>query len=420
MRLPNLRFVLLWLTAGLWLPVLTAFLFAEENDSDAWSQYRGPNRNGISNTQNLATEWPQEGPKQLWKTAIGTGYSTIVVSGNKFYTMFAEDSTEFLACFSESNAAEIWRLPVGKMFTDEFGNGPRSTPAIGNEQVFALGSTGNFFAVDKNSGEILWEKSFPEEFDSKVPRRGFSTSPLVEDDMVIIETGGDEGEAISAFNKENGEMLWSTFDGSPGYSSPVAITINNSRQFIFRNFFRRDTSLKSHVFALSPAGDVIWQHESSGIVIAMPVVVEQDKIFISSSNENGTLFQVLQDESGGFSAKEIWSRPTLKNHFNSSIYHNGYLYGFSNATLKCIDAVTGKPQWAKRGLGKGSLVLADGRLVILSDKGKLVLAEASPERYNEISAFQALIGKSWTMPTVVGGKVYLRNLAEMACYDLRK
>ena len=243
------------------LPVTCILLFlfsititAGDDDFDNWEQYRGPNRDGVSNSKNLLDSWPDGGPKLQWKTSIGAGFSGIVVSEDKIYTMFAEDSTELLACFAESNAEEIWRLPVGKMFVDEFGNGPRSTPTIDGERVFALGSMGNLYSADKNTGEGHWKVSFTEQFGSKVPFRGFSTSPIIENNKVIIDIGGGDGEAIGAFNQETGEILWTVFDGTPGYTSPIKISVNNASQFIFRTMLRLESGFEFHELAVSSKG----------------------------------------------------------------------------------------------------------------------------------------------------------------------
>lgn len=400
--------------------LLCSALFGYEGDSDDWEQYRGHNRDGVSHSENLLESWPEDGLSLRWQQAIGDGFSGVVISGDKLYSMYSEDSTEFLACFAESTGEEVWRLAVGEMFVDEFGNGPRSTPAIDGDMIFALGSMGNLFAAHKTSGEELWQVSFTEKYESKVPTRGFSSSPIIDGDKLITDIGGGEGEAIGAFDKRTGENLWTVFNGSPDYTSPIKVTIHNTPQIVFRNMLRKKSGFDFHALALSSDGDIIWQAETSGLVMAMPVFIPPDRLFFSSSNETGIMMQVVQDESGAFSAKELWSKPTMKNHFNSSVLHEGHLYGFSIATLKCIDIETGKVKWAKRGLGKGSLVLTGDRLVILSDKGKLVLAEASPEKFIQISAFQALNGKCWTMPTIVGGNIYVHNQSEMASYKLSK
>ena len=413
-------FRLLW--CGLAMILVMCRTSSEELPKDDWPQFRGPNRDGIATSTGLLESWPEEGPRLMWKVPIGQGFSGITVAGNMLYTGFAGEDREYLGCYDEATGKELWRLDLGEKFVDEFGDGPRSSPVIDGETVFALSSNGDLHAVDRKTGKALWSVSFPKKFESKVARWGYSMSPLVDGDMLVVEAGGGEGEGIAALNKKTGDIIWTGFDGEVGYSSPVAVDLNGQRQYIFVASKPGDPRQppKQAVISISKEGALLWEHAIPGFTVAMPLFIEPDKIFISASNDDGCRLLQIKSDSGQITVGDGWQTRFMKNHFNSSIAHKGYIYGFSNATLTCLSADTGEKIWAKRGLGKGSLVLAEDRLIALSDKGKLVLFEASPEGYKEISAFQPFHGKSWTSPTIAGGKMFLRNQKEMAGFDLRR
>ena len=402
--------------------LLTAVIFAEEGEQ--WQQFRGPHRNGIASSAGIKTAWSGEAPHQLFRKEIGQGFSGISVAGDAFYTMFATegDSTEYLVAYSREDAAEKWRYPVGKMFVDQFGNGPRSTVTIDGDRLYALGSTGILHALDRQNGKALWTVSFPEQFEAQVPQRGFSMSPLVDGEQLIIETGGYSERTdstrilknhIASFEKKSGKLRWQ-YDLDPGfagYSSPFILTFAGVRQYVFV------TSRK--VFGLSTTGRKLWETDAAPFTVGMPVQVGEDRLFIAAADDAGCKMIRLFRQGDSIAVETLWSNRNMRNHFNSSLYQNGCIFGFNNATLTCLDAGSGEVKWRKRGLGKGSLIATENHLIIISDTGKAVIAEASGEAYREVGSFQALAGKSWTSPTLVDGRLYCRNLTEMTCYDLK-
>ncbi len=396
---------------------------AREPEPDTWPQFRGPNRDGVSRSTGLLAAWPEDGPRELWRVPLGEGFSGIVVDAGRVYTMFAEGDRELLGCFDLKNGREIWRRDIDKKFVDEFGDGPRSAPTVDGDVVYALGSNGELAAVDKRSGEARWRVSFAKRFDAAVQRWGYSGAPLVDGERLLVETGGGDRQAFAAFNKKTGETLWTAYDGVPGYSSPIAVDFAGKRLYIAlasQMGESRNAPPKQQLVAFSPDGKLVFKQPAPGFLVAMPVFVPPDKVFVSASNDDGCRLYRLKSRDDGVVLEELWANRSMRNHFNSSVYRDGYLYGFNNATLQCVDAASGQRQWGKRGFGKGSLTLADGKLLVVSDRGKLALIDAAPAAYREISSFQALQGKCWTSPTVVGGKALLRNQKEMVCFDLRK
>ena len=399
---------------GTWY-LVGAVLSADTADHSTaeWAQWRGPNRDGISSETGFLKNWHKEGPKVLWQIPLGDGYSGISIAQGKVYTMFAEDNDEFVVCLDASNGEEVWRFRSGTKFTEQRGDGPRSMPTVHKDSVFALGAEGKLYALNAHDGEQLWAHNFVEEFGSKIPTWGFSSSPLIEGNLVIVEAGGKDGKSIVAFDKKSGDVVWTTHTDEVGYSSPIAIDFGGVRQIIFLT--------SKTLLSLAPEnGHIYWKYPwPEGINIATPIFIPDDKIFISASYDKGAVLLKMTADADGIGIEEVWKNRVMKNHFNSSVLQGDYLYGFDNAILTCIEANTGEEQWRERGFKKGSLLLADGHLIILGEGGKLALAEANPIEYREKARFQLFDDKCWTVPTLAGGRLYLRNQEEMVCLDLR-
>ena len=386
---------------------------ADDNSTAEWAQWRGPNRDGISSETGFLKSWPQEGPQVLWQIPLGDGYSGISIAQDKVYTMFAEGNDEFVICLDASNGVEIWRFQSGSKFTEQRGDGPRSMPTVHGDSVFALGAEGKLYALDAHDGTQLWSHNFVEEFNSNIPTWGFSSSPLIEGNLVLVEAGGKDEKAIVAFDKTGGDVVWTTHTDDVGYSSPVPINFGGVRQIIF-------LTSKTLLSVAPENGQVYWKYPwPEGINIATPIFIPDDKIFISASYDKGAVLLRMTADGDGIGIEEVWKSRVMKNHFNSSVLQDDYLYGFDNAILTCIEVDTGEELWRHRGFGKGSLLLADGHLIILGEGGKLALAEATPGEYREKARFQLFDDKCWTVPTLAGGKLYLRTQKEMVCLDLR-
>lgn len=398
----------LWYLAGAVLSTQAA-----DHSTAEWAQWRGPNRDGISSETGFIKNWPEAGPEVLWHIPLGDGYSGISIAQGKAYTMFAEGNDEFVICLDASDGKEIWRFRSGGKFTEQRGDGPRSMPTVDGNSVFALGAEGKLYALDARSGTKIWSHNFVEEFGSSIPTWGFSSSPIIEGNLVIAEAGGKDERAIVAFDKESGDVVWATHTDAVGYSSPISIDFGGVRQIIF-------LTSKTLVSVAPENGQVYWKYPwPEGINIATPVFIPGDKIFISASYDKGAVLLRMIADGDGIGIEEVWKSRVMKNHFNSSVLQGEYLYGFDNAILTCIEVNTGEEQWRQRGFGKGSLLLADGCLIILGEGGKLALAEATPGEYRERALFQLFDDKCWTVPTLAGGRLYLRTQKEMVCLDLR-
>jgi glucose dehydrogenase len=327
--------------------------------------------------------------------------------------MDSDAEKELAVCLDAADGRELWRTPIGRKFLDDLGNGPRSTPTVADGVVYVLGAHGVLAALDAGDGRKVWEVDLPAVFGSKVPNWGYSASPLVDGDLVLLEVGGSPARALVAFDRGTGAVRWSLGDGEAAYSSPVAMTLGGIRQYVFA----RRTG--SEVVAVSPAGKELWRHPAPATMITMPLFVAPDKVYLSSGDDAGAMLLRVRGSEGKLVAEEIWKSRLMKNHFNGAVQVGEFLYGFDNGTFKCLSLSTGQQRWAQRGLGKGSLVAGDGLLFVLSDRGTLVLVEANPDTYTEKARFQALSGKTWTSPTLAGGRLYLRGMSEVVALDVR-
>jgi outer membrane protein assembly factor BamB len=388
--------------------VLLLLAFAGNAAAD-WHQFRGPQRDGKSTERGLLREFPPSGPKELWRVPIGAGFSSIAVVSDRLYTMDSEGETEHALALDAANGRTLWRVPVGSIFRDVNGDGPRSTPTVDADSVFALGSRGRLAALRASTGETVWEISLTEAFEGELPTWAFSTAPLVDGDRLLVEVGGSGARAIAALDKKTGAVVWTSQEGHVAYSSPIPIELQGAKQFLFL--------LQEKLVSLDPEGRELWSVPFApqlDIKPASPVFVAPDLVLISASYDVGAkMIRLTADGPEG-----VWTGRQMRSHFNSAVALDGRVYGFDTATLRCLDAATGESCWAKRGLGKGSLLYADGMFLVLSERGMLVLVEATPEAYRELASHQVLEGRCWTPPSLSQGRLYLRNHSQLVALDL--
>jgi len=385
---------------------------ADGNKKGDWAQWRGPNRDGVSSATGLLKTWPEGGPQVVWRMPIGEGYSGLSIARGRIYTLSGEAPDEFVLCLDANDGSEIWRFRSDTNFTESHGNGPRSTPTVEGNRVYVQSAKGKLYCLDAESGAKVWHRDLRRHFDSDIPGWGFASSPLIEGDLLLLEVGGKEGQSIAAFDKKTGHVLWTSHTDALAYSSPIALTFNGVRQILFLT--------QNNLVSVAPAdGTVYWTYPWEGAInIATPIFIPDDKIFISAAYGKGAALLQMNAVNDGIGVEEIWKSRVMKNWINSSVLHKGYLYGFDSSIFKCIEADTGEEQWKVRGFARGSLILADGHLIALGEEGKLALVEATPEAFREKASFQVLEGKCWTQPTLVGGKLYVRNEEEIVCLNV--
>ena len=377
-----------------------------------WPQWRGAGRNGVSQETGLMRQWSADGPIEMWRRPIGSGYSATVVKGQVLYTLEQTDS-QYLVAVDATSGDDRWRVEIEGGYQDGQGDGPRGAPAVTDSAVVAVASRGTLVALHPDDGRLLWRRDLVSEFSGSAPYWGYSTSAAIVGDSVLVQPGGPKNGAAAAFRVSDGELLWSSFDDGAGYSSPIVVDVGGRAQAIFFT--------GGHLIGVLPEdGEILWRvpwETSYQVNAATPVWIEPDRVFISSNYDVGGAVYQLQPQGV---PRRVWKNREMRNHFNTSVYLNGHLYGFDNSTLKCVDAGTGERCWRQRGLGRGSLIAADGMLIVLGERGQLVLAEATASSYVELARAQVLKGKCWTSPTLSHGKLFLRNQKELVCLEMRK
>lgn len=377
-----------------------------------WPRFRGPAQDGLSAETGLLKAWPETGPRLVWRKPIGGGYSSVAVRGDRLYTGAAEGDSEVVLCLNRETGETIWKAGIGPKFVGDFGDGPRATPTLDGERVFMTSGKGRLVALEAADGAKVWEVDLPEAYGTRVPMFGFSASPVIDGDLLVLEVGGTEKRGIVAFEKATGKQRWAAEEGSAGYSTVTIVTIGGVRQYVLLRG-------NGEIVALTPAGQVHWKHKWIPGGIVMPVFAPPNRLFFSSPDDAGSILLEISTVDGKASAKEVWASRGMKNHFNGSVLVGGHLYGFDNATLKCVRVADGETTWVQRGYGKGSITSADGMLYVLGDQGQLLLVEANPKAYTEKGRVKALEGRAWTSPTIAGGRLYVRDFDEVASYDLK-
>ncbi len=382
-----------------------------------WPQWRGANRDAVSSETGLLKKWPEGGPQVVWRVPIGAGYSGVSVAKGKLYTLWDEKGKQYLFSLDASTGKELWRQELGAAFTHHYGNGPRSTPLIDGDVVFAIGTEGRLLAANKDTGAPLWQYDLVKDYASDLPSYGYSSSPLVAGDKLVVEVGGKDA-AFMAFNKKNGEIVWAAGNDQPAYSSPIDVTIAGVEQIVF-------WSAHGLHSVSSASGKALWTYSwetfcpASGdpLNTGTPLFLPPDRIYISSGS-GAAAIRIMRNK-GAFTVETVWKSDLMRSDVNTALLLDGHIYGFDRGTLKSLDAATGKVTWKARGFQRGSLIAADGRLIVLGEAGNLALVDADPNEFVQTNSAEILNGKNWTTPTLAGGRLYLRNHEELVCLKMK-
>ena len=380
-----------------------------------WPGFRGPERDGVIRGVQIATDWSQSPPVQLWRRAIGPGWSSFAVSGNLLYTQEQRGGDEVVSCYRMTTGEPVWRHRDATRFWESNGGaGPRGTPTLSNGRVYTFGGTGILNVLDAISGAVVWSRNAASDVNAKTPMWGFSSSPLVVADVVIVAAGGK----LAAYDVATGAPRWTGGGGGLSYSSPHLVTIDGVEQVVFMS--------GPGTTSVAPAtGKVLWEHAWSGGAIVQPAVTADGDILVNTISMNGGLglrrISIAHD--AGWTASERWTSNGLKPYFNDFVVHNGHAYGFDGNILSCIDLQDGARKWKGGRYGNGQLLLLADQdlLLVLSEEGDLALVKAAPDQFTEVGRFPAALeGKTWNHPVVVRDVLLVRNDHEMAAFRLAR
>lgn len=384
-----------------------------------WPQFRGPDRDNMSSETGLLEEWPAEGPKLLWEQKkLGEGYSSVSISGGRIFTMGNQGPNEALLALDEATGKPLWAAKTGGgAYREGMGNGPRGTPTVDGELVYALGASGDLICADVESGEVLWQRNILKDYEGRNIQWGISESVLIDGKQLICCPGGSLA-TIVGMDKQTGKGLWrSTIEGNPkaSYASGILVEFGGERMFV--NYVHTGV-----VAVRVKNGNVLWGYpvSANGTANCSAPLYSDGLVFTSSGYDTGcALFKLAP---GGKASVE-YATKAMKNHHGGMVVRDGHVYGFDEQILKCIEIKSGDTVWQNRSVGKGSITYADGHLYLRSEKGPVAICLASPTGYEEKGRFDPPNHSdkpSWAYPVVCGRRLYLRDMDSLLAYDLKK
>ena len=385
---------------------------AWEND---WTDFRGPARDGRYRKP-ILTAWPADGLRPMWKQPSGMGYASFTAADGRAFTIEQRGDREVVVAYDVATGREIWTTAWAAHFRESMGgDGPRATPVFADGLVYALGAEGEFRALDAKSGSTAWRTNILGDAGASNLQWGMSAAPLVVDDTVVVAPGGGGNRSVIAYHRRTGTRVWSAGGEGASYSSPMLVTLGGVRQILVFN--------AAGLAGLSPAnGARLWDYPwrtQYDVNASQPLVIGDNRVFLSTGYGTGAAVIELTRDASAFAIREVWRNIRMKNQFTSSVLHEGFIYGLDESILACIDTATGELKWKGGRYGYGQVMLAGGHLIVLTEDGDLVLVRATPERHDERARFSALDGKTWNHPALSNGILLVRNLKEMAAFDLR-
>ncbi len=409
----------------------TANCFCDDGKQADWPQLLGPERNGISRETGLIDAWPSEGPREVWRVPGGVGMSGLSIADGRLYTMVQKTGKQWVIALDAGTGKSIWETPVADAYRNPMGNGPRATPTVSKGSLFAFTGEGKLFALKTSDGGVLWHHDVVKEHGGdQHADYGMACSPLVANDLVIV-TAGSPDATVVAYEAKTGKQKWTAGQKAPaGYSSPALLKVGGRSQVVV--FYG------SAAEGLDPkTGDSLWKYPyptNYDCNIATPIAVDGN-VFLSAGENHGSVLLSLKRKSADaptepFSVTEVWQsqgpKSVLRNEWQTSILLGDNLFGFDNVGgagpithLTCIDAATGERKWQQPRFGKGNMIAADGKLILSTMKGELVLLAANPKEFEELGRVK-LLGMTRQAPALAGGLVYLRDDRDIVCVDLRK
>lgn len=381
-----------------------------------WNQWRGPGRDGVSSETGLLAEWPEDGPELVFEAkGLGAGYSSFAFADGRLFTQGQKDGKQFLIALDAETGEIAWETEHGKPYSNGRGNGPRGTPVLDGDSVYALGGDGSLVRAKQSDGETVWRIDLLKKFGGRNIRWGLSESPLIDGERLIVNAGGP-GASVVALDKNSGDVLWKSQDDEAGYSSAVVAETGGVRHYVL-------LTAAGAVGLRAEDGELLWRYApvaNRTANVATPIV-RGNQVFVSSDYGTGGALLELKAENGGVTAEEVYFTRDMRNHYSSSVLVGDTLYGYSSRILTALQFSTGEVLWRDRSVGKGQVIVAEGRLYLLGEDGVVGMAEADPGEYREISRFDIGRGDypTWTLPAIHDGRLWIRDQDSLFAYQIR-
>lgn len=397
--------------------LLLPFILSVSADAADWRSWGGPNANFTIDDAGVFAPGVTPALRIVWKRPLGTGYASVSVAGETVVTMFSDGVSDYLAAYRTSDGEEIWRHRVGPAYLGHWGsqNGPLSTPLLTDDAVVALGPRGRLFSVGLADGRQRWSVDLVQDLNARAPFWGFTSSPRLIEGRVVLQTGGAEGMAVSAFDPATGRRLWSAATDEVDYQSFGAFTLHNASHVVFHG--------NTRLAGIDPAdGTVLWSLEHGGATSASstsshPVEIAEGQYFVKNSGRGAILVRVSASDDG-YVAEKAWDTRNIGGTYIYPVYRDGVLFGYRGRILTALDAATGERIWRSREPGDGLPLIVDGHLVIITKEGKLAVAPASRDGYSEVASLQVFDDIVWSPAALSGGRFYLRSMGELACVEV--
>ncbi|MDQ3071477.1 MAG: PQQ-like beta-propeller repeat protein [Acidobacteriota bacterium] len=379
-----------------------------------WAGFRGASRDGVVHGVRIATDWTSAPPVAMWRRPVGPGWSSFSVRGDLFYTQEQRGDDEIVACYRVSTGEPVWmHKDTARFYESNGGAGPRATPTLSGGRVFSFGPTGILNALDARTGARAWSRNVATDLERGIPLWGFTSSPIVIDDAVIVAASG----TLAAYDIASGKPRWTGPRQLGSYSSPHVATIDGVRQVLLLT--------GSGAAGILPAdGTLLWESKfEGGTPIVQPALTANGHVLVNSismTGGNGIKRLAVAKGGSGWTVEERWSSNGLKPYFNDFVVHNGHAFGFDGNILSSINLDDGRRNWKGGRYGNGQMVLLADQdlLLVLSEEGELVLVSAKPDKFAEVAKFPAIEGKTWNHPVVIGDILLVRNGQEMAAFRL--
>lgn len=384
-------------------------------EGPAFPSFFGSHRDGHVASADLPAGWSQTPPKELWRHPVGLGYAAFTIQGNLAVTIEQQGDREVVSAIDIRTGKDLWHHSYKALFAETMGgDGPRATPTIDGEHVFALGATGVLTAIELLTGKVLWSTNILKDANAENIEWGMSGSPLITDTMVVVNPGGESNHGLIAYDRSTGKTIWTGGDHRAGYSSPMLATLAGTEQILILD----RNGLAGHDLT---NGKERWRFPFptfNGINVAQPLVLPDDRVFLSAGYGGGSLLLKVSRTDESWKADVIWQNKELRCKFTSPIYVDGHIYGLDEGILVALDAETGKRTWKKGRYGHGQILLVGDKLLVMAESGDVAIVEARPDKYVEVVRWWALPGdKTWNAPALAGKTLLVRNHIEMVGYE---